>query len=67
MAGDMVSYRRIKQDKLTGNRNQLLILRVGIGQRIGPFQLNTDGKIVATFSAAVAGNARVPGTLTNGV
>ena len=54
MAGDIVSYRRIARDKLTGNGNQLLILRVGISQLVGPFQLNAYRKIVAALAPVIA-------------
>ena len=42
------------------------VLLVGIGQGVGAFELDADGKVIAAFAARVTRHARVPGAFVGG-
>lgn len=60
MSGYVIGNRRVIRYQRARNGRQLLVLRIGVGQRIGAFQLNANRKIIAALATTVTGNASVP-------
>ena len=60
MARNVFGDSRIKRDQQIRHRRQLPVLRVGIRQSIGAFQLYADGKVIAAFASLITGDARMP-------
>src|SRR5699024_1681293 len=62
MARHVISDIWIAINQCPRNRRKLLILRIGIRQRIGAFQLNPNRKIIAAFAPLILRDSGMPGT-----
>ena len=57
---------RIGRLQHPGQAYQSIVLGVRVGKFVSPFQLDTDGEVVAVFPTAVARCTRMPGSPVTG-